>query len=41
MILFDAEKVESIIMISLMGFADDWGGRCVLPYTTFPEHSVF
>lgn len=40
-ILLDVEKVESIMIISLMGFADSWGGRCVLLYTTFPEYSAF
>lgn len=43
-ILFDTEKVESVMTMSLMGFADSWDGRCVLLvllYTAFPVHSIF
>lgn len=38
MTLFDAEKVESIMTVSLVEFADSWSGRCVLLHTALPEH---
>jgi len=38
MILFDVEKVEPIMTVSLMEFADSWSGRCVLLHTALPEH---